>query len=240
MFSFLFRLILIAAIGYGGYRVYNLQRLAKTCEVEVRNLEASVNNLLYPNPDSVTIRQLSYDQLYSLWLYNAPPGKAIEVQLQYNSADQLQTETLLRIPSRATAHHGTIELQFDVDTRPPMTRVKQLNVFGPDFRKAEVRTSEPQRFDAIRFVNQLLTRDVSYLSPASANNPGSNNLSGLFLSSRLSPGVVFMKGSIEVSHTPSQTIGQDQFVLCAFDEVEDTGAKMVHMMKLIRVVASDD
>ena len=231
MIRVLFRLSLLACIGYGGYLVYGLQRVARDLETVSRDVEASVNGLLLPHENEVSIMQISCDQHYSLWLFNAPPGKAVEVQLQYKSSDQISTETLMRIPSRTSSHYGTIELQFDSDTSPPMTRVRQLSVFGPDFRKAELLARDSLKFDDIRFANQVLPRQVLYVAKRSQGI----TRGGL----RIQNGMV-MKDEIQKSSMRSKTIGADQFVLCAFDEVEDTGKKITQVNKVIRVVVIDE
>ena len=234
MLSLFVRLLLLAAICFGGYRVYQQQRTARTCELEVRNIEESVNTLLLPDDHSLKVLHISYDQHYSLWLYNAPPGKAIEVQLQTEGKDDVRTETLLRIPSRTTAYYGTLELQFDVDTRPPMAFAYQLNVLGPEFRKAELKSGHNERFDNISFANEVMPRNVSYLSKPKVIS-GSMTRSGI----RIQNGMV-MRDEIQMSRTGPKSVESDQMVLCAFDEVENSGKVMKNVQQVVRVVAVDE
>ncbi len=234
MLGNLLRISLLIAIVVGGYRVYWLQSDAKHFEDEARKLEFTIRTMLGSDPDNVLIRQISFDQNYSLWAYSAPPGKAVEVQLQFDADGQLQTETLMYIPSRSTAYDGTIELEFDLDPTPPMLASRKLQVFGPEFRSALLSAPPTEKFNNILFVNQILPRETSYFEKQS-EYPSRNRRSVL----QVINGMV-LRDEIQLSKESRKFIGKDQFVLCSFDQMEDTGAKLKHISKLIRVVVVDE
>ena len=136
MRSTLTRMSLIGLIVYGGYMAIGEQRIARHCEDEVKSLEKYFEAMLDSQSTTLEFRSLNQDPLFFSWLFHAPPNHAIAIQIQTKVPGAQSTSTLLRIPSQPTGHYGIIDLQFNTEgTVPPV--IKQLEVHGPNFLKAE-------------------------------------------------------------------------------------------------------
>jgi hypothetical protein len=222
MISILTRISLIGLIIFGGYMVFAEQRIIRVCENEVKSLEKVFETRLDPRSSTIEFRSLSRtDPQFFSWLYHAPPNKSFAIQILSKESNEMSTTTLLRIPSQPTGHYGIIDIQFNSEgTSPPL--IKQLEVYGPNFLKAEQSTGKDSHFMSPRFLG-LVVSDKADVFAASKEQVRSTFY-------------YLAKQQQSTTHPCRPGV---PVALCYFTEQETAGAPLMHREFIIWASADD-
>jgi len=223
MVSIFTRLSLIALIIFGGYMVFAEQRIVRVCENEVKSLEKSFEARLDPRSSTIEFRNLSYDPLFFSWLYHAPPNKSFAIQIQSKESVEVSTTTLLRIPSQPTGHYGIIDLQFHTEgTTPPL--IKRLEVFGPNFLKAEKSGGKDSHFMSPRILGLALSDKTDAFTA---------------IKERQMRNARFFYFDTQQQSTTHACDPGAPLALCYFTEEEAAGTPLMHREFVMRASADD-